>query len=173
MIQHCTTTYKRFLILLLLYSGCSLINLTLYHYLPYSIFKQVSFSVANDMIQDFTVLSVLFVGKLLGFLLQKRRLEARDTADRGTSKGRCYIASNFCALTCDLCLFCRNCSISQRVQRHWDRTAVKSKQITCRNEVYQRSLQLETASGERTGDKKLDKPRRLFTRNTPRKRQRS
>ena len=69
MIQHCTTTYKRFLILLLLYSGCSLISLTLYHYLPYSILKQVSFSVANDMNQDFTVLSVLFVGKLLGFLL--------------------------------------------------------------------------------------------------------
>ena len=173
MIQHCTTTYKRFLILLLLYSGRSLINLTFYNYPPYPIFKQVSFSVANDMNQDFTVLSVLFVGKLLGFLLQKRRLEARDTADRGTSKGRCYIASNFCALTCDLCLFCRNCSISQRGQRHWDRTAVKSKQITCRNEVYQRSLRLETASGERTGDKKLDKPRRLFTRNTLRKRQRS
>ena len=156
MIQHCTTTYKRFLILLLLYSGCSLINLTLYHYLPYSIFKQVSFSVANDMNQDFTALSVLFVGKLLGFLMQRHRLEARDTADRGTSNGRCYIASNFGALTCDLCLFSRICSISQRVQRHWDRTAVNSNQITCRNEVYQRSLRLETASGERTGDKKLD-----------------
>ena len=156
MIQHCTTTYKRFLILLLSYSGCSLINLTLYHYLPYSIFKQVSFSVANDMNQDFTALSVLFVGKLLGFLMQRHRLEARNTADRGTSNGRCYIASNFGALTCDLCLFCRNCSISQRVQRHWDRTAVSSNQITCRNEVYQRSLRLETASGERTRDKKLD-----------------
>ena len=156
MIQHGTTTYKRFLILLLLYSGCSLISLTLYHYLPYSIFKQVSYSVANDMIQDFTVLSVLFVGKLLGFLVQKRHLEARDTADRGTSNDRCYITSDFFALTCDLYLFCRNCRISQRVWTHWDRAAVNSNQITCRNEVYQRSLRLETASGERTGDKKLD-----------------
>lgn len=52
MIQHCTTTYKRFLILLLLYSGRSLINLTFYNYPPYPIFKQVSFSVANDMNQD-------------------------------------------------------------------------------------------------------------------------
>ena len=67
--QHGTITYKRFLILLLFYSGCSLINLTFYNYPPYPIFKQVSFSVANDMNQDFTVLSVLFVGKLLGFLL--------------------------------------------------------------------------------------------------------
>lgn len=69
MIQHCTTTNKRFLILLLLYSSCSLISLTFYHYLPYPIFKQVSFSVANDMNQDLTALSVLFVGKLLGFLM--------------------------------------------------------------------------------------------------------
>ena len=156
MIEHGSTTYKRFLILLLLYSGCSLINLTFYNYSPYPIFKQVSFSVANDMNQDFTVLSVLFVGKLLGFLVQKRYLEARDTADRGTSNDRCYITSDFFALTCDLCLFCRNCRISQRVWTHWDRAAVNSNQITCRNEVYQRSLRLETASGERTGDKKLD-----------------
>lgn len=156
MIEHGSTTYKRFLILLLLYSGCSLINLTFYNYPPYPIFKQVSFSVANGHESRFTVLSVLFVGKLLGFLMQKRRLEARDTADRGTSNGRCYIASNFCALTCDLCLFCRNCSISQRVSRHQDRTVVNSNQIRCRNEVYQRSLRLEIASGERTGDKKLD-----------------
>ena len=156
MIEHGTTTYKRFLILLLLYSGCSLINLTFYNYPPYPIFKQVSFSVANDMNQDFTVLSVLFVGKLLGFLVQKRHLEARDTADRGTSNDRCYITSDFFALTCDLCLFCRNCRISQRVWTHWDRAAVNSNQITCRNELYQRSLRLETASGERTGDKKLD-----------------
>ena len=125
------------------------------------------------MNQDFTALSVLFVGKLLGFLMQRHRLEARDTADRGTSNDRFSITSDFFALTCDLCLFCRNCSISQRVWTHWDRAAVNSNQITCRNEVYQRSLRLETASGERTGDKKLDKPRRLFTRNTPRKRQRS
>ena len=69
MIQHSTTTYKRFLILLLLNSGCSLINLTMYHFLPYTIFKQVLFSVANDMNQDFTALSVLFVVKLLGFLM--------------------------------------------------------------------------------------------------------
>ena len=69
MIQHGTTTYNRFLILLLFYSGCSLINLTFDNYPPYPIFKQVSFSVANDMNQDFTVLSVLFVGKLLGFLM--------------------------------------------------------------------------------------------------------
>ena len=52
MIGHGSTTYKRFLILLLLYSGCSLINLTFYNYSPYPIFKQVSFSVANDMNQD-------------------------------------------------------------------------------------------------------------------------
>lgn len=34
MIQHGTTTYKRYLILLLLYSGCSFISLTFYHYYP-------------------------------------------------------------------------------------------------------------------------------------------
>ena len=129
MIQHGSTTYKRFLILLLLYSGCSLINLTFYNYPPYPIFKQVSFSVANDMNQDFTVLSVLFVGKLLGFLVQKRHLEARDTADRGTSNDRCYITSDFFALTCDLCLFCRNCRISQRVWTHWDRCRGKKQVI--------------------------------------------
>ena len=37
MIQRVATTYKRFLILLLFYSGCSLINLTFYNYPPYPI----------------------------------------------------------------------------------------------------------------------------------------
>ena len=169
MIQRGATTYERFLILLLFYSGCSLINLTFYNYPPYPIFKQVSFSVANDMNQDLQPYQFSSQVNYLVFLC-RNAVWKPGILQIGV---RCYIASNFCALTCDLCLFCRNCSISQRVQRHWDRTAVNSNQITCRNEVYQRSLRFETASVERTGDKKLDKPRRLFTRNTPRKRQRS